>query len=62
MKFIIFILSAGLTAFSCSQPLPITTTPNEHTTTSGTMGSIKATESLPDKAQDSTAIRDTIKL
>lgn len=46
---------------SCSEPLPITTTPTEHTTTSGTMGSVKATESLPDKAQDTTAFIDTIK-
>jgi hypothetical protein len=49
----------GLLLISCSHPINITANPDDHTTTSGTLGSARMTNELPRKS-DNMKIPDTI--
>ncbi|RYG04838.1 MAG: hypothetical protein EOO02_05190 [Chitinophagaceae bacterium] len=46
-------------AISCSHPINITANPDDHTNTSGTLGSAKMTTELPKKS-DNMKIPDTL--
>ena len=55
--FCIIVLAVGMT--SCKGPVNITANPDDHTSTSGTIGSGKMTNELPKKS-DNMKIPDTI--
>jgi hypothetical protein len=59
MKSVLYIAVLGLTIGSCKGPINITANPDDHTTTSGTLGSGRMTNELPRKS-DNMKIPDTI--
>jgi predicted small lipoprotein YifL len=59
MKSLLFLAVTVLTVAGCKGPINITGNPDDHTTTSGTIGSGKMTNELPKKS-DNMKIPDTI--
>lgn len=55
LSFIFIILSS----ISCNHPIEITANPDDHTATSGTLGSAKSQTNLPPVTVDSLIITDT---
>lgn len=46
--------------FACNEPMQVTADPDDHTATSGTLGSQKAENQLPKETRDTTMRADTI--
>ena len=61
MKNAITIAAIVLVLLACNSPMPITANPDDHTTTTGTVGSAKMTTQLPEKAGKNLPIKDTIR-
>jgi len=59
MKKLLLISSIIATIVSCRGPINITANPDDHTNTSGTLGSARMTNELPRKS-DNMKIPDTI--
>jgi len=53
-------LSLLLFAISCNEPAQVTTRSDQHTATSGTLGSENAENRLPNATRDSTTRTDTV--
>ena len=47
--------------FACSQPMEITSRPNKHTATSGTLGSAKFNNELPEGTADTLSRKAQVK-
>ncbi len=56
----LFALLLLISAFACNGPMQVTGNPDDHSATSGTLGSAKAENQLPDETRDTTARADTI--
>lgn len=56
----LFTLLMLLFAFSCNEPMQVTAHPNDRAATSGTLGSAKAENQLPNSTSDSANHADTI--
>ncbi|HTE26706.1 hypothetical protein [Flavitalea sp.] len=59
MKSLLFLAALVLTIAGCKGPINITGNPDDHTNTSGTLGSARMTNELPRKS-DNMKIPDTI--
>ncbi|RYY19621.1 MAG: hypothetical protein EOO04_21660 [Chitinophagaceae bacterium] len=59
MKIILYTLVLVFTITACNGPVKITANPDDHTTTSGTLGSGRMTNELPRKS-DNMKIPDSI--
>ncbi len=46
-------------AFACNEPMQITGNPDDHSATSGTLGSANAENQLPKETRDTTTRADT---
>lgn len=56
----IFALLILIFAIACSEPMQVTSNPDDHSATSGTLGSAKAENQLPNATRDTPARIDTI--
>jgi hypothetical protein len=57
----LFTLLILIFAFSCNEPMQVTGHPDDRAATSGTLGSAKAENQLPNAAGDSANHADTLK-
>ncbi len=48
-------------AFSCNEPMQVTGHPDDRAATSGTLGSAKAENQLPNRTSDSASHADTVR-
>lgn len=55
-----FILLMLIFAFACSEPMQVTSNPDDHSATSGTLGSAKSENQLPNATRDTATQADTI--
>jgi len=60
-KFIYIIIAGLLLAAGCATPSPVTGRPDRNVSTSGTLGSVKATDGPPPEKIPTPSPRDTIK-
>ncbi len=56
----IFALLILLFAIACNEPMQLTSNPDDHSATSGTLGSANAENQLPDETRDTTTREDSI--
>ena len=61
MKKLLFILAVSAILLSCGEPMQVTANPDKAAATSGTLGSEKASNSIPVRATDSLRTRDSLK-
>ena len=47
-------------AFGCNEPMQVTGNPDDHSATSGTLGSANSENQLPGQTIDTTGRRDTV--
>lgn len=56
----LFTLLIVIFAFSCNEPLRVTGRPDDRAATSGTLGSSKAENQLPNETRDTASRADTV--
>lgn len=56
----LFALLMLIFALACSEPMQVTAHPDDHSATSGTLGSAKAENQLPKQTLDTASHADTI--
>ncbi len=56
----IFSLLILIAAVACNEPMQVTSNPNDQSATSGTLGSAKAENQLPNETRDTATRIDTI--
>ena len=61
MKSILFLTLLSLPILHCNTPKPITANPDNHTATSGTLGSAKMTNNLPEKSDTARIKSDSLR-
>lgn len=55
-----FTLLMLIFAFACNEPMQVTSNPDDHSSTSGTLGSAKSENQLPNATRDTATLADTI--
>jgi hypothetical protein len=53
----VFLLFVILWSLACTEPLKVTGKTDQQATTSGTLGSVKANNQMPDRTIDSSSVR-----
>lgn len=61
MKKVIFLLFGLVIFSSCSQPVRVTANPDNTSATSGTLGSVKASDGVVPLPMDSLPVKDTLR-
>lgn len=55
----LFTLLMLIFAFACNEPMQVTANPDDHSATSGTLGSANAENQLPNETRDTASRADT---